>query len=263
MNNHTLMVVIPTLGTRLSQLEQALTSLAELHERIPTTIVVVLPKAQSEASLLAAQYGALVVPDPGKGMAEAVNHGLSQRTGEKYYLWLGDDDRVAPEGVQALVSALEQNPGAVVAYGHCEYIDQNNVVGVTNKAGRWARFFLPWGPNFIPHPGTVMSLDALEAVGGYDPRLSYALDLDVFLKLRRHGRFLSLPVVASQFRWHADSLTVADRKASGAEAMVVKRRHLPRLLRPVSGLWNWPVAWAAQVAAHLVGHRMKRLAGQQ
>jgi hypothetical protein len=93
--------------------------------------------------------------------------------------------------------------------------------------------------------------------------LSYALDLDVFLKLRQHGRFLSVPVVASQFRWHADSLTVADRQASGAEAMVVKRRHLPPLLRPVSGLWNWPVAWAAQVAARLVGHRMKRLAGQQ
>ncbi|MFM1953469.1 MAG: hypothetical protein RL187_678, partial [Actinomycetota bacterium] len=77
-------------------------------------------------------------------------------------------------------------------------------------------------------------------------------DLDVFLRLRAYGRFISLPVVSSRFRWHDDSLTVADRAASTREAMRVKNRHLPSLLRPFAWMWNYPVAGLSHLAARRV-----------
>lgn len=244
-----LLVVLPTLGDRLEFLEATLQSCKELAEHVPTTVAMVVPARAEPARALGRHYGAVLIDDPGTGMADAVNAGLERRTTEDYYVWVGDDDELLPAGVVALMTALEEQASAVVAYGHCEYIDgAGRAIGLS-RAGGLAALLLPWGPNLIPHPGTVVRLDALAAVGGFDSSLSYALDLDVFLKLKRVGGFISQPEVSARFRWHADSATVADRSASTKEAMTVKNRHLPAWLRGVSWMWNYPVSWASHVAA--------------
>jgi len=253
------LVVLPTLGDRQEFLERALQSCSDLHARIPTTVAVVVSPDSGLARQAARDAGAVVVDDPGTGMAEAVNAGLRVRSTEEFYVWLGDDDELVPSGVVELVGALAQDASAVMAYGHCDYVDGSGSVIGTSKAGPWARFLLPWGPNLIPHPGTVVRLSALQGIGGFDPALRYALDLDVFLRLRTVGRAIFRPVLSARFRWHPESATVADRAASSREAMAVKSRHLPRWLQPVSGLWNVPVAWASLLAAWLVTGRARRL----
>jgi GT2 family glycosyltransferase len=254
-----LLVVLPTLGDRLEFLETTLRSCRDLAGLVPTTVAMVVPTGAVQARALGSQYGAVLIDDPGSGMADAVNAGLGARTTEEFYVWVGDDDELVPQGVAALMEALGNRPSAVVAYGHCDYIDGTGSVIGRSKAGPLATALLPWGPNLIPHPGTIVRLDALEAVGGFDSRLSYALDLDVFLKLRRVGDFITAPTVSARFRWHADSATVADRSSSAREAIIVKNRHLPALLRPLSWIWNYPVAWASQVAAWAVTVRARNL----
>ena len=254
-----LLVVLPTLGDRMEFLETTLRSCRDLAELVPTKVAMVLPSGAVQARALGSQYGVVLIDDPDSGMADAVNAGLGARTTEEFYVWVGDDDELVPQGVAALMGALGDRPSAVVAYGHCDYIDGTGSVIGRSKAGPLATALLPWGPNLIPHPGTIVRLDALEALGGFDSRLSYALDLDVFLKLRRVGDFITAPTVSARFRWHADSATVADRSSSTREAITVKNRHLPALLRPLSWMWNYPVAWASQVAAWAVTVRARNL----
>ena len=253
------LVVLPTLGDRLEFLETTLRSCRDLAGLVPTTVAMVVPTGAVQARALGSQYGVMLIDDPGAGMADAVNAGLGARTTEKFYVWVGDDDELVPQGVAALVGVLGDRPSAVVAYGHCDYIDGRGSVIGRSKAGPLATSLLPWGPNLIPHPGTIVRLDALEAVNGFDSRLSYALDLDVFLKLRRIGDFITAPAVSARFRWHADSATVADRSSSAREAIKVKNWHLPVWLRPLSWIWNYPVAWASQVAAWAVTARARNL----
>lgn len=255
------LVVLPTLGDRLEFLETTLRSCRDLAGLVTTTVAMVVPTGAVKARALGVKYGAVLIDDPGSGMADAVNAGLGARTSEEFYVWVGDDDELVPQGAAALMEALRNRPTAVVAYGHCDYIDGTGSVIGRSKAGRLAIALLPWGPNLIPHPGTIVRLDALEAVGGFDSRLSYALDLDVFLKLRRVGDFLTAPTVSARFRWHADSATVADRSSSTREAIIVKNRHLPAWLRPLSWIWTYPVAWATQVAAWAVTLRARNLSG--
>lgn len=254
-----LLIVLPTLGDRPEYLEHALESALALAKLVPSTIAVVLPGSASEARALCVHYGATIIDDLGTGMADAVNRGLDIATTERFYVWVGDDDRLVAPGVASLVGELQRNDAAVVAYGQCEYITGAGARVAVSRAGSLARFLLPWGPNFIPHPGTVMRLEALKAVGGFDSRLRYALDLDVFLKLRRKGQFVSQSVISAQFRWHPESLTVADRWASSVEAMRVKAGHLPPVLRLLSPLWHWPVAWASALAAAAVTRRAIRV----
>ena len=253
------LVVLPTLGDRLEFLETTLRSCRDLAGLVTTTVAMVVPAGAVQARALGSQYGAVLIDDPSSGMADAVNRGLGARTTEEFYVWVGDDDELVPQGVAALVGALGDRPSAVVAYGHCDYIDGRGSVIGRSKAGPLATSLLPWGPNLIPHPGTIVRLDALEAVNGFDSRLSYALDLDVFLKLRRIGDFITAPEVSARFRWHADSATVADRSSSTREAIIVKNRHLPVWLRPLSWIWNYPVAWASQLAAWAVTVRARNL----
>jgi GT2 family glycosyltransferase len=257
-----ILVVLPTLGDRVDSLAETLETVAQQRAEVDLTLVVILPERAGDARAMATRFGALVVHDPGQGISEAINVGVRAATDEKYYAWIGDDDLFRPGGLRLLRDLLDADASAVVAYGGCDYVDPEGRTIGRSRAGRAAMWLLPWGPDLIPHPGSIIRLDALRAIGLFDPSLKYAMDLDAFLSLRSHGRFLSTRMSVSAFRWHPDSLTVANREGSSREAREVKARHLPGWLRPVSPVWSTPVAWAAAFAAGAVSRRARRLAAE-
>ena len=251
--------MLPTLGDRLDTLRETLDSVEAQRADVPITLVVVTPPGATAARKLSASYGAVVVDDPKEGISAAINYGLAARTTEKYYAWIGDDDIFRPGGLATLRRILESTPSAVLAFGGCDYIDAEGRTIATSNAAGLAVFLLSWGPDLIPHPGTMIRLDDLQAIGGFDVSLKYAMDLDAFLTLRSHGKFAHTRTSVSGFRWHPDSLTVANRLASSRESEAVKRRHLPVVLRPVSPLWQYPIRWASAVAARGVSARARSL----
>lgn len=255
MNTSDILVILPTLGDRIDSLKETLESVTLQCDEVALTLAVVLPASATEARALAESYDAVIVDDPREGISAAINYGLAARTTEQFYAWIGDDDLFRPGGLATLKSLLDQNPDAVLSYGGCEYIDPSGKVLALSNAGRLAKFLLPWGPDLIPHPGTMIRLDALEQIGGFDVSLRFAMDLDAFLKLRSHGRFVYTRKPVSAFRWHPDSLTVANRLDSSLESESVKRRHLPRVLRPISPVWTYPIRWASALAASRINSR--------
>jgi len=250
-----ILVVLPTLGDRLDFLRVTLDSVAAQRDDVDLTLVLVSPPSAESAREMAKSYGAVLVDDPREGISSAINRGLGARTDEEYYAWVGDDDLFRPGGLALLQAKLEADPSAVVAYGACDYIDPAGRTLWVSAAGGLAKLLLPWGPNLIPNPAALIRFDALTAIGGFDEKLRYAMDLEAFLALRRHGRFIATKTPVAAFRWHPDSLTVANRRASSEEAEAIKRRHLPRVLRPISPLWDVPVRWASSYAASRVTAR--------
>jgi len=254
-----ILVVLPTLGDRLDTLAETLKTIDEQRADASLTLVVVAPASAKDARKLAAKHSAVLVDDPGTGISEAINCGLRARDGEEFYAWMGDDDLFRIHGLSTLQSILRAQPDAVLAFGGCDYIDPLGRTLAVSNAGKLAPFLLPWGPDLIPHPGTMVRLDALEQIGGFDVSLRYAMDLDAFLKLRRFGRFAFTRESVSAFRWHPDSLTVANRTKSSRESEAVKRRHLPAVLRPVSYVWSYPIRWASSFAARRINARARKL----
>ncbi|MEP6480437.1 MAG: glycosyltransferase [Rhodoglobus sp.] len=253
------LVVLPTLGDRTDTLRETLVSVDAQRADVALTLVVVAPQTATAARALCKEFGAVIVDDPRAGISAAINLGLAARTDETYYAWVGDDDVFRKGGLATLMAMLEATPKAVLSFGGCDYIDPEGRTIAVSNAGRLATFLLAWGPDLIPHPGTMIRLDDLIAIGGFDTSLKYAMDLDAFLSLRRNGRFVFTRKSVSGFRWHPDSLTVANRLASSRESEMVKRRHLPAPLRPVSGLWQYPIRWASALAARLVSARARSL----
>lgn len=244
-----ILVVLPTLGTRHNLLRNALTTVEEQRREVALRLALVCPKDASEARDLAVEFGAEIVDDPGRGMSAAMNAGRAIAGAEKYTIWLGDDDGYMPGGLRILKSLLDANPRALVAYGGCHYVDQSGKVLWTSSAGRWARKLIGFGPNLIPHPAALVRIDALDSIGGYREDLSLAMDLDVFLQLKKQGPFVFTKEPVAFFGWQPDSLTVSSRRNSEKEARAVKHAHLSMWLRLLSWTWEWPVAFASRVAA--------------
>lgn len=250
-----ILVILPTLGDRLESLEETLASIDAQRASVNLRLVVIAPVTAVAARKLAQDRGATLVDDPGTGISEAINLGISARDGEGFYAWIGDDDLFRPGGLACLKALLDGDSGAVLAYGGCDYIDvSGNVLG-RSRAGKFAQIILPWGPDLIPHPGSMIRLDDLQAVDCFDISLKYAMDLDLFLRLRERGRFAFTTESVSAFRWHPDSLTVASRQKSSAESEAVKARYLAPWLHPFSFAWVVPVRWASTVAARSVSRR--------
>lgn len=250
-----ILVALPTLGDRLQYLQRTLESIREQRADVTLRLVVVCPPNAHEARKLALDHGAHIVDDPARGLSAAVNAALEARAGERYWAWLGDDDLFLPGGLSRLKLLIEEDSRAVVAYGGCSYIDEKERELWVSAAGPLAAKVLPWGPNLIPNPASLIDLDSIVEVGGFDDGLRLAMDLDLFLRLRRHGSFRSTRRAVSAFRWHQESLTVANRQRSAREANAVRRRYLPRPIRPMAPVWEWPVSLASSFAARQVARR--------
>lgn len=250
-----ILVVLPTLGDRLDTLRETLDTINLQRNSVSLRLVVVAPSMAREAKELSMKYGAEVVDDPKYGISEAINCGIRMRKGEEFYAWMGDDDLFRNDGLAKLQSLLDADPLAVVAYGGCDYIDATGKILAQSRAGKLAQILLPWGPDLIPHPGSMIRLDALEQIGLFDQSLKFAMDLDAFLKLKKLGNFVCTREVVSAFRWHPDSLTVANRRNSSLESEAVKSKHLPNALRPIRFIWQYPIRWASSIAAKMVSSR--------
>ena len=247
-----ILVVIPTLGQRTTLLRKTLES---VKSQFPVSfdIVMVFPLKNKATMTLAKEYGALCVQDPGS-LSGALNVGIATaiKPRHRYISWIGDDDLIAPESLSTTMTALDKNPDAVVAFGYCDYIDDKGFRIITSKAGNLAPWIMTWGPNLMPCPGTLFRYSALKSAGEFDVSNKYSMDLDMFLRLRKLGKFINTKTVLASFRWHPDSTTVANRNVVIKETEMVKRKYLPRPLRFIAPLWETPVRIATKIAAQHV-----------
>jgi GT2 family glycosyltransferase len=251
------LMVIPTLGERPDLLRRSISSIR--NQRVDVDLVLVAPTGTT-IEKLAGEVGARFVADPGTGgLAGALNAGLrAGATETSYFGWLGDDDLLEPDSLSAAVDCLDRHPEAVMVFGWCDYIDLQDRVVFRSRAGRIAAHIVAWGPNLVPQPGSLMRYDDVMAVGGLDESLRLALDLDLFLRLRRRGSLMALPQTLAAFRWHPGSMTVQAESASMNESDRVRQRYMSPVAARTYEYLRWPGQWALRAAKRRVAHNLAR-----
>ena len=219
------LVVVPTLGERLDYLAQTFDSLAA-QDHPGLSVVVVGPATASDARALAGRFGFAYADEQGRSLSDAINQGWA--TAEADVLaWIGDDDLLEPGAVSRATAALGADRSASMVYGRCRYIDGDGAEIFVARPGRFGAWFARYGKDFIPQPGSFQRATSVRAVGGVDPTLRFAMDLDLFLKLRTAGRLVYLPHVQASFRLHDASLTMSNPDP-GVESEAVRRRYMGR-----------------------------------
>ncbi|MCW2782225.1 MAG: hypothetical protein JWR35_2674 [Marmoricola sp.] len=257
MNTRTL-VVVPTLGIRPELLRLCLDSIRMQGIENLDLVVVAPPGPEIEA--ITAEFGGAFVPDPEEGgQSGAINAGIGAAApGTAYFAWLGDDDLLRPHSLETAIRALADHPHAPMVFGWCDYIDEAGNIVFVSRAGRLANRVLGWGPNLIPQPGSLMRYDDVVAVGGVDENCRFAMDLDLFLRLRKRGELVAIPVVLAAFRRHADSITVRDERDSLDEADRIRMGHMTPAAARTYKYLRWPGRWALKAARRRVDRNARR-----
>jgi GT2 family glycosyltransferase len=251
-------IVVPTLGRRADYLRQCLESIRAAGS---AHISLVAPKSFESSPFIESGLADQFALDPGRGLSEAINHGIASLPEHLEYVnWLGDDDLLAPGSLQLATDELDSDESVVLVYGSCDYVDPSGQKVWANKSGPWAGPLLHFGPDLIPQPGALFRRDSFETVGGLSNAYDWAFDFDLLLKLKGIGKLKFLDATLASFRWHPESLSVEFRKKSVAEASQVRISHLPKALKPFSWLWEYPVKKATLIAGSRVTSKAKRLA---
>ncbi|MBV8982048.1 MAG: glycosyltransferase family 2 protein [Acidimicrobiia bacterium] len=173
----------------------------------------------------------------------ARNRGLAAATGPTV-LFLDDDDRLRPAGLQRLWTALNRAPGAVAAFGAKQIFDgsghHKRIPHPRIRAVRpvWEEVMAGW---FFVSGQVLLRTDAVRAVDGWDDDLVVAEDQDLWLRAIGQRPVVLVPDVVLEQRTRAEGvdadaqeeqvrarilpeLPAADR--SRAERLITARRHL-------------------------------------
>lgn len=246
--------VVPTLGERPKFLTQCLES---IRASGAGTICLVAPIEFDFSALIESGLVDQFCPDPGKGLAAAINAGIASLPAKAQYVnWLGDDDLLRPGAATLLALSLESTPGSVFAYGGCDYIDESGERIWTNSSGAWAAKALAFGPDLVPQPSSLFLRSAFEKVNRLDENYKLAFDFDLFLKLSKIGSAVFVPEVLASFRWHLDSLTVSSRKASVREASQVRQNNRNKAQRTLGVFLEPLVRFATFYAGVMLSRKL-------
>jgi glycosyltransferase involved in cell wall biosynthesis len=169
------------------------------------------------------------------GIARAMNVGLAAATGEVIAHLHSDDYYTHSQALRHAANALEQS-GAEWLFGRCLSDIDGQRVPENYTIPRYSHRRLLKG-NFIPHPATFVRRRLLQQAGDFDESVTYAMDYDLWLRLGKVSVPFQLDEHLAAFRWHAGSLTSANRMASFQNDFDVRMRHASKA--PWSVAYHW------------------------
>jgi len=146
------------------------------------------------------------ISEKDRGQADAINKGINQTTGKILY-WLNSDDLILPGAVSKAVTVFKSHSEIQLLYGKAHFTDPSgNIIGsYPTEPFNFQRLAMF---NFISQPSVFFKRDAFDSVGGLNPRLNYALDYDLWIKIGKRFKTTYVPEYLSCYRLHESSKTV-------------------------------------------------------
>ena len=138
-----------------------------------------------------------------RGLCATLNEGFGRTRGE-YFAYLGSDDFWLPGFLEARVGLLESRPGAVLAYGHTYFIDEQN--HIIDSTADWAEYVDGDVQKMLlqttaPESTTVLYRRANLAGQRWNEN-SRLEDYELYLRLSAEGEFAFDARILSAWRRH-------------------------------------------------------------
>ena len=159
---------------------------------------------------------------PDDGTADAINKGFARSHGS-VFAYLNADDIYLPGAVSAAMLALSAEPAGVV-YGNANWVDEQGRVLAPYPVQPYdAALFSQ--ECFIAQPAAFIRREAFELAGRMDPKLQYAYDYDLWIRVSRLYPMRKIDGVLATSRMHAANKTVGQRRRVLRETLCLLESH--------------------------------------
>lgn len=150
------------------------------------------------------------ISEPDKGQTDAINKGLNLSTGD-LFAWLNADDYYEDGALEKVAEVFKRNPEVGVIYGNC--FDVSPTYKKLNKPPKTIdlEYVLNHG-NIIYGPASFFNLKLVKQVDGFDTRINYWMDYDMYLRLRKISEFYYLDEDLANFMIRAEQKSRSDDK---------------------------------------------------
>ena len=127
-----------------------------------------------------------------RGHIATYNEGLLGWADQKYAVLLSADDLLAPGALDRAAQIMDTHPGVGMVYGYAPYFQRSESLPRTRlgvrstsvwSGDRWIERRCRTGYNVISSPEVVVRTAVQQRVGGYDPNLPHAGDLEMWLRI--------------------------------------------------------------------------------
>jgi len=172
------------------------------------------------------------------GIARSLNAGL--RAARAPIVAINDaDDHSAPQRLERQLAVLDARPEVAVVGCRMHEVDEHGRElrpRTSFRAGDAGRVLMRFNP--IPNTSAALRRDAALQVGGYDPRLRYAMEYDLWLRMAERWTVWTLDEALATRVMGDENVASRAERAQTAEAIALRVRAMRRRrsLRGVYGL---------------------------
>jgi glycosyltransferase involved in cell wall biosynthesis len=160
---------------------------------------------------------------PDRGTADAINKGFA-RTHGSVLAYLNADDTYHPGAISTAMRALASEPETGVVYGDANWVDEQDRVLAPYPVQPFDAALLSQ-ECFISQPAAFIRREVFELAGRMDPKLQYAYDYDLWIRVARLYPLRKVDALLANSRMHLDNKTVGQRRAVLRETLKLLESH--------------------------------------
>jgi glycosyltransferase involved in cell wall biosynthesis len=144
------------------------------------------------------------------------NEGLLGWASADYCVLLSADDMLVPSSVSRAVALMEAHPEVGLVYGSALYFTDDHPVEAPAQPAspgyqlidsiRFLGYCCSNG-NPVPTPSAVVRTHLQQSLGGYNPALPHAGDMEMWMRFATQGPVGVIDAVQALYRWHGGNMS--------------------------------------------------------
>jgi glycosyltransferase involved in cell wall biosynthesis len=214
-------VVIPACN-RADLLPRALASVHSQQPEPPSEVIVVDDCSTDATAEVAAQFGARVIRhERNLGESGARNTGIAAASHDWIAL-LDSDDEWLPHHLATLWPLRRDY---VLVGGATLWLGMDSKCcgfGGTLRTTRVSPSRLVFPENFLSCDAVLVCKHVVEEVGGFNPQIRYAADMDLWIRVVEHGAAIAVPEVVAIWHLHPGQVTTDRQQMWAGREQVIR-----------------------------------------